>query len=44
VVQRGTPADLRGAPGWFRDQCLIQEAAELGLAQVDAGPSRSREF
>jgi ATP-binding cassette subfamily C protein CydC len=44
VVQRGTPADLRGAPGWFRDQCLIQEAAELGLAQVDAGPSGSREF
>ncbi|MFI9641990.1 thiol reductant ABC exporter subunit CydC [Micromonospora sp. NPDC051925] len=30
VVQRGRHADLVAAPGWYRDQWLLQEAAERG--------------
>ncbi|MER7888350.1 thiol reductant ABC exporter subunit CydC [Micromonospora sp. NPDC094482] len=30
VVQRGRHADLVATPGWYRDQWLIQEAAERG--------------
>ncbi|WP_433389844.1 thiol reductant ABC exporter subunit CydC [Micromonospora sp. KLBMP9576] len=30
VAQRGRHADLVAAPGWYRDQWLIQEAAERG--------------
>jgi ATP-binding cassette subfamily C protein CydC len=34
VVQLGRPAELREEPGWFRDQWLIQEVAELGYLQA----------
>ncbi|MET8553044.1 thiol reductant ABC exporter subunit CydC [Micromonospora zamorensis] len=30
VIQRGRHADLIAAPGWYRDQWLLQEAAERG--------------
>jgi ATP-binding cassette subfamily C protein CydC len=30
VIQRGRHADLVAEPGWYRDQWLLQEAAELG--------------
>ncbi|TDC31792.1 thiol reductant ABC exporter subunit CydC [Micromonospora sp. 15K316] len=30
VVQRGRHAELVSAPGWYRDQWLLQEAAERG--------------
>jgi ATP-binding cassette subfamily C protein CydC len=30
VAQRGRHADLVAAPGWYRDQWLLQEAAERG--------------
>ncbi|MER7415393.1 thiol reductant ABC exporter subunit CydC [Micromonospora peucetia] len=30
VAQRGRHAELAAAPGWYRDQWLIQEAAERG--------------
>ncbi|WP_320065801.1 thiol reductant ABC exporter subunit CydC [Micromonospora sp. RTGN7] len=30
VVQRGRHAELIAAPGWYRDQWLLQEAAERG--------------
>ena len=31
VIQRGRHAELVAAPGWYRDQWLLQEAAERGL-------------
>ena len=30
IVQRGRHADLVAAPGWYRDQWVLQEAAERG--------------
>lgn len=30
VAQRGRHTDLVAAPGWYRDQWLLQEAAERG--------------
>ena len=36
IVQRGRHADLIEAPGWYRDQWLLQEAAERGWLAVTA--------
>ncbi len=30
VIQRGRHAELVAAPGWYRDQWLLQAAAERG--------------
>jgi ATP-binding cassette subfamily C protein CydC len=34
VVQRGRPAGVREEPGWYRDQWLIQDAAERGYRRL----------
>ncbi|MFB9235153.1 amino acid ABC transporter ATP-binding/permease protein [Plantactinospora siamensis] len=34
VVQRGRHAELRDAPGWYREQWALQEAAERGYLAV----------
>ncbi|MER7457153.1 thiol reductant ABC exporter subunit CydC [Micromonospora sp. NPDC126480] len=38
VVQRGRHADLVAAPGWYRDQWLLQEAAERGYLALGPLP------
>ncbi|SCG41519.1 thiol reductant ABC exporter subunit CydC [Micromonospora halophytica] len=37
IVQRGRHAELVAAPGWYRDQWLLQEAAERGYLAL--GPA-----
>jgi ATP-binding cassette subfamily C protein CydC len=34
IIQRGRPAEVREEPGWFRDQWLLQDAAERGYFRV----------
>lgn len=36
IVQRGRHADLVETPGWYRDQWLLQEAAERGYLTLTA--------
>lgn len=38
VVQRGRHADLVSAPGWYRDQWQLQEAAERGYLALGPVP------
>ncbi|WP_405103345.1 thiol reductant ABC exporter subunit CydC [Micromonospora sp. NBC_01412] len=38
VVQRGRHAELVAAPGWYRDQWLLQEAAERGYLALTRRP------
>ncbi|WP_433347196.1 thiol reductant ABC exporter subunit CydC [Micromonospora sp. CA-111912] len=38
VVQRGRHAELIAAPGWYRDQWLLQEAAERGYLALTPRP------
>ncbi|NES34991.1 thiol reductant ABC exporter subunit CydC [Micromonospora sp. PPF5-17] len=38
VVQRGRHADLVAQPGWYRDQWLLQEAAERGYLALTPTP------
>ncbi|WP_157548552.1 ATP-binding cassette domain-containing protein, partial [Micromonospora sp. ATCC 39149] len=38
VVQRGRHDELVAAPGWYRDQWLLQEAAERGYLALTPRP------